>query len=173
MKKAFTLIEIVTILAIVPFVLVVLGRLTTTFLRDIPEETAVLQKETIVLDLIASIGRDVDKAIALPDSAGEQRSDHSLLLIGQPEVTVTYESNDEQVVRSVFDREGHENRELRRQWRLPHAVVSWQRNSATGSVPSVEIQSYVRDRLRGAERKKLAQSRVFFLHALGDVQEVR
>jgi prepilin-type N-terminal cleavage/methylation domain-containing protein len=177
MKKAFTLIEVIVVLAILPVMTLVLSRMTMTFFRELPDVSEVVHAQTTVLDLIASVHADMLEAVALPDAVGERQSDEQTLLIALSDVVVAYERQQGEITRTVLDRDGIEDPQARRQWRMPKAVVSWQRWKGDAgqaqTVHAVEIHSYVQQWVDGHLQEKLAQSRVYFVDALGKVREVQ
>ena len=177
MKKAFTLIEVIVVLAILPVVTLVLSRMTMTFFRELPDVSDVVYAQTTVLDLIAGVHADMLKAVALPDAVGERQSDEQTLLIALPDVVVAYERQQGEVTRTVLDRDGNEDSQTRRQWLMPKAVVSWQRwkgnTDQAQTAYAIEVHSRVQQWVDGHLQKKLAQSRVYFVDALGKVREVQ
>lgn len=172
MNRAFTLIEVVVVLSILPVVMLVMSRIMTTFMRDVPQGMAVVNEQTTVLDMIDAIGDDVRRAIALPDSLGSRQSDGRTLLIALPTGAVAYEQADGRVSRTILDRDGRDDPNAQRQWRVPDAVVDWQRWGQAEAAYAVEVHSYVKQTVDGHPQKKLAQTRVYLLNALGKVREV-
>ncbi len=164
MRKAFALMEVVVVLAILPVVLLALNGILNAFMRDVPQGVAVVSEQTTVLDLIDAIGRDVQKAVGLPDS-----TDGRILLIALPTGTVAYERTDGLVSRTVL---GGQDPNAPRQWRLPTAVVDWQRWKQAEAAYAVEVHSYLNQTVHGHPQKMLVQTRVYLLNALGRVKEV-
>jgi prepilin-type N-terminal cleavage/methylation domain-containing protein len=172
MKKAFTLIELVVVLAITPVLLLALGRIMTAFMGDLPKGTEVVHEQTTVLDLIHAIHEDVDRAVALPDSLGERRSDDRTLLIALPAGAVAYERTDGRVSRTILNRDGREDPNSQRRWLVPHTVIDWHLWQQAQAAYAVEVHTYVNQIVDGHPQKKLAQTRVYLLNALGKVREV-
>jgi prepilin-type N-terminal cleavage/methylation domain-containing protein len=172
MKKAFTLVEVVVVLAIVPVVLLALNGITRAFLRDVPEGLVVVNEETTVLNMIDAIGRDVNRATALPDAVGGRQSDGRTLLIALPAGVIAYEQADGCVSRTVLDRDGRDDPNAQRQWRAPNAVIDWQRWRRAEAANAVEVHSYIRQTVDGHLQKKRAQTRLYLLNALGKAREV-
>jgi prepilin-type N-terminal cleavage/methylation domain-containing protein len=172
MNKAFTLIEVVIVLSILPVVMLVLSRIMTTFVRDVPHGMAVVNEQTTVLNMIDAIGDDVYRAVALPDSLGARQSDDRTLLIALSNGVVAYEQADGGVSRTVLGQDGRDDPNAQRQWRLPNAVIGWQRWKQAEAAHAVEVHSYVKQTVDGHPQKKLAQTRVYLLNALGKVREV-
>jgi prepilin-type N-terminal cleavage/methylation domain-containing protein len=170
MRKAFALMELVVALAILPVVLLALNGIMSAFMREVPQGMAVVSEQTTVLDLIDAIGRDVQKAVALPDSADGRQSDDRILLIALPTGMVAYERAEGLVSRTIL---GREDPNARRQWCVPTAVVSWERWKQAEAAHAVEVHSYLDQAIDGHSQKMLAQTRVYLLNALGKAKEVQ
>jgi prepilin-type N-terminal cleavage/methylation domain-containing protein len=178
MKKAFTLIELLVVLSILPVIALALSQVTWTFVRELPQGVAALSEQTTVLHAIDAIADDVSQAVALPDSIGERQSGEQTLLIALPAGTIAYEWADGWVSRTRLGRDGREDPNTQRQWRVPNTAITWQRWTSTDEPQqaegayAVEIHSYVEQVVDGHPRKKFAQTRVHFLSSLGKVREV-
>jgi prepilin-type N-terminal cleavage/methylation domain-containing protein len=183
MRKGFTLVELVVVVTVLPFVMAALSGVYVTFIRDVPQATQVLQENTTLLDAIGQIRRDMDQAVGLPTRFDGQRADEHTLLIAQPDGVICYRIETGQLVRTVLGAaaspEGSGRSETvsaskpqsafghpqssERLWRLPHTVLTWQLWQRDGRAYAVEIHSYVKQRVMGMERQKLANAHVFFL----------
>jgi len=175
MRKAFTLVEMLVVIMVLPVVMLVVSGVYATFIRDIPRTTRVLQQNTTVLNLLEQIRRDMDQAVALPDPtrspaaqrpagprAGQldgQNAGARTLLIEQPGRVIRYEFGEGQVVRTQSGEE--------RLWRMPDAVVSWRPWTRDGEAYAIEIHSHVQQWVSDHLTKKLAGSYVFFVNGLG------
>ncbi len=102
MRKAFTLVELLVVVTVLPFVMVVVSGVYATFIRDIPAMTRVLQENTTVLHLLEQIRRDLDGAIGLPQQFKGQRADDRTLLIAQPGQVIRYQIEEGRIVRTPF-----------------------------------------------------------------------
>ena len=100
MRKAFTLVEVLAVVTVLPFILVAVSGVYATFIRDIPRTTRVLQENTTVLNLLGQMRRDVDAAVGLPEQFEGQRRGERTLLIEQPGRVICYQIEDGQVVRT-------------------------------------------------------------------------
>ncbi len=182
MRKAFTLIEVLLVVVTLPFVLLVISGVYTTFIRDVPRAIRVLQMNTTVLDLLRQIRQDVEEAVALPGQLGEQRTDARTLLIEQPGRVIRYQIEEGRVTRTPFavtpsgvSLNAHTGTlptgspSESRLWRVSEAVIAWRLWERDGKAYAVEIHSHVPQRSNGRVREKLANSQVFFLQEL--VQE--
>jgi prepilin-type N-terminal cleavage/methylation domain-containing protein len=173
MRRAFSLIELLVVLSILPVVLLALAGVMRAFAVDVPKGLAVVNEQTLVLDMMDTIDRDVREAVALPDSAGDRQSDGRTLLIALPTGTVVYERTEGLVSRTIFDRDGRDDPNARIQWQAPNAVVDWQRWKQVDAANAVEVHSYIRQVVDGHPQKRLAQTRVYLLNALGRAREVQ
>ncbi len=172
MRKAFSLIELLLVITVLPVVLLGLNGVLKAFMRDLPQGTAVMNQQTTVLDLIDTIGRDVRGAVAFPDSAGGRQSDDQTLLIALPTGTVVYERTDGRIRRVLLDRQGREDPNGLSHWRLPSTVIAWQRWKQAEAVQGVEVHSHVKQIVDGHPQKKLMQTRLYLVNALGRAREV-
>ena len=102
MRKAFTLVELLVVVTVLPFVMVAVSGVYATFIRDIPRTTRVLQENTTVLDLLRQIRRDVDEAVGLPEQFEGQHAGERTLLIEQPGRVIRYQIEDGRIVRTPF-----------------------------------------------------------------------
>ncbi len=169
MKRAFTLIEILVVITILPIVMIVISGVYATFIRDIPRTTRVLQQNTTVLNLLEQMRRDMDQAVALPEQFDGQRADERTLLLEQSGRVIRYEFGDGQVVRTVLtsDERPATSDDGPRLWRMPDAVVTWRPWTRDGDTYAVEIHSHVQQWVSSHLTKKMAGSHVFFVNGLG------
>jgi len=167
MRKAFTLVELLVVIAVLPAATIALSRIFATFIRDIPRMTRVVERNTTVLDMVQQLRDDMDRATTLPDAFAAKRCDDRTLLVGFPESVVCYELQDGRAVRSVLGGTGlAEARELRT-WRFPEAEVTWSRWQENETAYAVEIRTHVRQKVGSQVKAKLANSYVLFVQGLG------
>ncbi len=173
MRKAFALVEVLVMITIAPLVMIAISGIFRTFIRDIPRDTRLLQENTAVLDMLRHLHDDMDGAVRLPDSAGATRSNEHALLIELPELVVCYQLQDGGATRTVWRRDGQEDREVAGVWRFPHAVISWQRRSQGERACAVELRTHLQQQIDGRPADRLANSHVYFVNALGKASEVQ
>jgi type II secretory pathway pseudopilin PulG len=171
-RRAFTLIELLVMVAVMPFVMVAVSGVYATFIRDIPRTTRVLQENTTVLDLLRQIQRDMDRATGLPEQFDGQTAGADLLLIEQSGRVIGYRRENGQVVRTVLQGRQTSVAAEQRNWRMPHAEVTWRPWVREGRAYAVEIHSHIRQRISGLAREVLANSHVFFVHGAAAEGEV-
>ncbi|MBN2133786.1 MAG: prepilin-type N-terminal cleavage/methylation domain-containing protein [Sedimentisphaerales bacterium] len=172
MRKGFTLVEVLVIVAITPILAVALSGMFRVFVRDIPQGARLLQQNTSVLDMLGNVRRDVDRAVALPQRFQDVQTDDHRLLVELPEGTVSYELRDGEVARTTLSPNSAAAPE-QRLWSVPKAVVTWKPWKQDQTAYAVEVHTTVQHRIRGKWHNKFANSHVFFLRGLGKDQAIK
>lgn len=163
MRKAFTLVELVVVLAVLPFVMAVLGGLFNTLIRDIPRSHRVVQENTSLLSMLDRMQKDIDRAKRLPESFGEYTTSDKLLLIELAEGMVCYQLKDNKVLRLKLT-DNQQSKALEQTvWSVPHAKVEWQVRRKNGSGYAVEVQTHIEHTVQGHLEKKMANSYLYFV----------
>lgn len=163
MKKAFTLIEMLVVITILPVLTLALSRVFATFIRDVPRMARVAERNITVQDMVGQMQDDLDRAVALPDAYEARRSDHRTLLITLPGSVVCYELQEGRGVRSVLSAEGQDARI----WTFPEAEVAWSRWKENEVAYAVEIHTLVKQTIRSQVKDKLENSYVLFVQGVG------
>jgi len=158
MRKAFTLLEVLVLVTVMPLLMVILSKVFAVFIHDIPQETRLLQENTTVLNLLQQISRDMDEAIDLPGPYDANEPEVTTLRIVQPKAVICYEFRDGQVVRT---------QPQERIWRVPDAVIAWRLWGRNGKPYAVEVHARLQYRFEGRLRPKLVNSHVYFVGGLG------
>jgi type II secretory pathway pseudopilin PulG len=161
-RRAFTLVEMLLLIAAAPFIMVIVSGIFATIIRDIPRETRVVQQHTTALDMLRQLRRDVDAAVGLPDESQEIRADERTLLIAQSDAVIRYQFDSGRVVRTLLNDPNEQ-----RVWRMRDAVVTWRPWVRGGAAHAVEVHSHVQQQVAHLRRNQLANSHVFFLHGIG------
>jgi prepilin-type N-terminal cleavage/methylation domain-containing protein len=163
--RAFTLVEMLVVITVLPFVAIAFSSLFATFIRDVPRMTRMVQENTSVLDLVRHIRDDVDAAVGLPDAFGGTKSDDHTLLIALPKTVICYRIQGAGVTRTVL---GGEQTEPRAEgtWRFRDAVIGWRLWGRSDSANAVELRTFLRERISGRIREKLANSYLYFVGGL-------
>jgi len=175
MRKGFTLVELLVVITVLPFVMLVLDGLFSTLIRDIPRSYRVMQENTSLLSMLEQMQQDIDKAKGLPESFDEYTTSNKLLLIELAEGMICYQLKDEKVSRystrinpptAGFDRNpalpGQESR-IETVWSVPHAKVEWQVWRKDGGGYAVEVQTRIEHKVGGHWEKKMANSHLYFV----------
>jgi prepilin-type N-terminal cleavage/methylation domain-containing protein len=164
-RKGFTLVELIVVMAIIPFAAVALDRLFYSFLTDIPRSSRVVQENTTVLNMLCQMRKDIDKATALPETFAGRSSNDELLLIEQPGSVICYQLKNGQVLRYIL-KDAQDIGEETKIWSVPNAVVQWRVLRSDGKGYAVQVSTYVKQQLREKWQKKMANSYLYFIGAL-------
>jgi prepilin-type N-terminal cleavage/methylation domain-containing protein len=165
-RKGFTLIEMLVVIVIIPFAAFALDRFFYAFLMDIPRSSRVVQENTTVLNMISQMSKDIDKATGLPEAFAGQSSGDKLLLIEQPDGIICYQLTNDQVLRYVLKDARNEDGKETRVWSVPNAVVQLSVLRSNNKGYAVQVCTYVKQKLREKQQKKMANSHLFFVGAL-------
>jgi len=173
MRKGFNLVEMLVVIVIIPVAAVVLDRLFTNLLRDIPRTSAVVQENTTLLNMLRQMRKDIDKATGLPKSFAGHTTSDELLLIERPDSIICYQlkacpersRGDGQVLRHRLTDTQEGGGEDARAWSAPNAEVKWQVWRKNGEGYAVEVKTHVNQKLRAKWQKKMANSYLYFVGA--------
>jgi prepilin-type N-terminal cleavage/methylation domain-containing protein len=171
MRRAFSLVEMLFVVTILPFLMMTVSGLYVTFIRDIPRTTRLLQQNTTVLDLLRQISGDMDRATGLPEQVEGQSAGEHTLLIEQPGRVLRYQFGNGQVVRTLLKGQSSSVADEERLWRVPDAVIAWRPWVRDGRAYAIEVQAHLQERVNGLVRRMLAGSHVFFVRGLGPESE--
>ena len=165
MRKGFTLIEILIVIIIIPFVWVALDGLFRTILSDIPRSYRVVQENTSLLSMLEQFHKDIDAAKELPESFAGHTADDELLLIKVTDGVIRYQLKDGQVLRHKVTNTQQGSAEQTKAWSTPHAKLKWHvwRKDANGY--AVEVKTHIEHTVLGHQEKKMANSHLYFVGA--------
>jgi len=163
--NGFTLVEMMVVVVTLPFLLVIIDGLFRTLLAEIPWSLRIAQENTTVLNMLEQMHQDLDKAKGLPKSFMGKTTSDTLLLIELPDGVICYQLKDGQVIRGKLTRDGMEET---RAWTAPNAKVEWKVWGQKGRGYAVETRTSVEYRKRGQWNRKMANSHVYFVGALGE-----
>jgi len=179
MRKGFTLIEVLVVVIVLPFMMLVLNDLFRTLIKDIPRSYQVVQENASLLSMLEQMQKDIDKAKGLPESFDEYTTGDKLLLIELAEGMICYQLKDEKVLRHKLTDNQQSNSLGQTVWSVPHAKVEWQvwRKDRGGSptagfdrnpalLGAVEVKTHIEHKIRGEHwEKKMANSHLYFVGA--------
>jgi len=163
MHRGFTLVEILLVVVMVSFAAIALDGLLTAMLRDIPRSSRVVQENTTLLDILTQMRRDISRAKGLPESFNGCTADEQVLLIAWPDSVICYQLKNGQVFRRKLTAVQDADNNDARVWSVPNAEVKWRVWRKNGQGYAVEIETYVKQRLREKWQKKMANSHLYFL----------
>lgn len=162
MRKGFTLVEILVVLIVLPFVFVLLDGLFTTLLAEIPRSYRIAQESTTLQNVLEQLQQDMDKARGLPESFAGHTANNQQVLIELPDGVVCYQQIDGQVVRRKLT--GAEQGDIgdERAWSLPNTKVQWQVWAKNGQGYAVETKTHIEYKTRGRWKKTMANSHLYY-----------
>ena len=163
MRKGFTLVEVLVVIVVLPFIMLVLGGLFSTLIRDIPRSYRVVQENTSLLSMLEQMQQDIDKAKGLPESFDGHTASGELLLIELADIVICYQLKDDKVLRRKLTDNQQSNDEEEIVWTVPHANVTWQVWRKGKSGYAVEVQTHIEHKVGGHWEKKMANSHLYFV----------
>ncbi len=167
MRKGFSLVEMLVVIVVLPFVFLFFDGLFKTLVGEIPMSVRLIQENTSMLSMLRQIQKDIDQATGLLKSfAGQTASDH-VLLIELKEGVICYQLKDGQVFRHKLKDTPQGKAEEPRVWSIPHASVKWKVWERNGQGYAVETNTHLEYGRKGQWKKKMAHSHLYFAGALG------
>ena len=167
MRKGFTLVELLVVVIVLPFVFLLFDGLFKTIAGEIPMSVRLIQENTVLLNVLGQIQQDIDKAKDLPKSFAGQTASNHVLLIELSEGVISYQLKDGQIVRQKLTDTSQDKSEDMRVWSIPHASVEWKVWERNGQGYAVKTNTHLEYGRRGQWIKKMAHSHLYFAGALG------
>ncbi len=163
MRKGFSLIELIVIIAILPFVFIVIDGLITTMFSDIPRSIKTIQDNSILLDMAEQLQEDIDAAKDLPQSIDGYTAGNELLFIKLADSVIHYRLKDGQVLRYGFAENQQQIPEETRLWSMPDTKIKWHVHRQNGKGYAVEVENHTEYVQKGHLIKKMANSHIYFV----------
>jgi prepilin-type N-terminal cleavage/methylation domain-containing protein len=160
MNKGFSIVEVITVLAVLLVISIPLARLSVLTLYDIPKSQKLVEANTSILDALKYIKKDINSAIGFPQSFHTYSTNNSCLLIEQRDNVICYLLKDGKISRIVIDDEGEKIT-----WQIPNGKIEWQVWRKDGAGYAVEIKKYVELKSYNRADKKMSNSYVYFAGA--------
>ncbi len=166
MRKGLTLVNILIIVFVLPFMILILDGLFKTLIKDIPRSYKVVQVNTSLLSMLKEIQQDIDKAKGLPETYKEHVASDKMLLIDLPEETICYQLKDDKVFRYNLTETQKSNIAKTKYWSVPHAKVQWKVWRKDMGGHAVEIRTHIEHEVQSHLEKKMANSHLYFVGSL-------
>jgi prepilin-type N-terminal cleavage/methylation domain-containing protein len=167
MRKGFTLVEMLVVIIVLPFVFLLIDGLFKTLNGEIPMSVRLIQENTSMLTVLAQIQKDTDEAKGFPESyAGQTAGDH-VLLIELSDCVVCYKLQDGLVTRQKLIDKSKDKAEEPRIWPVPHAKIEWKVWKKNGRGYAVQTDTHLEYGRRGQWVQKMAYSHLYYIGALG------
>jgi len=171
MRRGYSLVELLVAMAIFSIVSIVVSKLFTTIISDIPRSYRIVQENTSVLNMLEQMHEDIDLAKGLPESFAEYTTDKDLLLIELPSGIVCYQLKDGKVFRRSLPTAEEDHEEDTKVWSVPNAKIEWQVHRKNGAGYAVEVKTHIEHNVRGLVEEKMAGSYLYFAGAFRKVAE--
>ena len=166
MRKGFTLVEVLIVIVVLPFMMLVLDDFFRTLIKDIPRSYRTVQENASLLSMLDQMQKDIDKAKGLPESFNEYTTGDKLFLIELAEGMICYQLKDEKVLRRKLTDNQQSNALGQTVWSVPHAKVEWQVWRKDRDGYAVEVKTHIEHKIRGEHwEKKMANSHLYFVGA--------
>ena len=162
MRKGFSLVELMVVIAVLLLILWVIDGLFTTMLSDVPKSGKTIQENSVLLTMLRQMEQDIDAAENLPQSIDEYSAGEDLLLIEQAAKVIHYQIKDGTVYRYGY-RDNQQIPEDLRYWFLPDTKIQWLVHRQNGKGYAAEIRHHVEYVLRGHLIKKMENSNMYFV----------
>lgn len=173
MRRGYSLVELLVAMAVFSIVSIVVSKLFTTIISDIPRSYRIVQENTSVLNMLEQMHEDIDLAKGLPESFAEYTTDKDLLLIELPNGVVCYQLKDGRVLRCNLSTYKEDHEEAAKVWSVPNAKIEWQVHRNNGAGYAVEVKTHIEDNVRSRSEEKMAGSHLYFAGAFRKVAELR
>jgi len=167
MRKGFSLVEILVIVVVLPFLFILFDGLFKTLTGEIPMSVRLIQENTSLLNMLRQIQLDTDKADDLPKSVAGRTASGQLLLIKLSEGIICYQLKDGLVIREKLTNTSQDKAEEPRIWPVPHAKIEWKVWERNGQGYAVETAIHLEYKRRGQWIKKMDHSHLYFAGTLG------
>jgi hypothetical protein len=167
MRKGFSLVEILIIIVVLPFVFLFFDGLFKTIAGEIPMSVRLIHENTSLLSMLRQIQKDIDEAKGLPKSFAGQAAGEQILLIELTEGVICYQIKDGLAFRHKLKDTPQGKAEEPRIWSMPHASVKWNVWERNGQGYAVETNTHLEYGRKGQWKKKMAHSHLYFTGALG------
>ncbi|MHC4074334.1 MAG: PulJ/GspJ family protein [Planctomycetota bacterium] len=167
MRKGFTLVEMIVVIMVLPFVFLIMDGLFRTLLSDIPRSYSIAQENTTLLNMLEQLRQDIERAEGLPASFAEHAANDNMLLIASEDGVISYQLKDGQAVRRKLTGAQRDSAEESRVWSLPHATVVWKVWTKDGKGYAVETKAHIEQNIRGQWKQKMANSHLYFAGSFG------
>ena len=161
MRKGFSLVELIVIIAILPFILIVIDKLFASMFTDVPRSLNTIQDNSVLLNMLRQMEQDIDSANDLPQSIDGYTSGDDLFLIRQADSMIHYQRKGDYIYRYKF-RDDRQIPEQTRYWPLPEIKIAWQVHREDGKGYAVEIRHHAEYILHGHLVKKMENSNLFY-----------
>jgi prepilin-type N-terminal cleavage/methylation domain-containing protein len=116
-RKGFSLIEMISVIALLAILSLGLSRLYTPVISDNPYTMRLFSTNDTLIAILKQIRDDIENATSLPKEAGEYQANENTLIIQLAKTTIVYRKNNETITRQNIE-SPHTIR-----WNIPKAII--------------------------------------------------
>ena len=166
MRRGFTLVEVLVVMAILPFAAMALNGLFYAVIKEIPQSCRLVEENSILLNMLEQMYRDVSIAGGLPESFGSYTTGDKTLLVEQADCVVCYQLAEKSVIRREISQAGQEDADKATDWSLPNSQIQWHVRRENNRGVAVEVATHINYKLRTRYQKRMANARLYFVGCL-------
>lgn len=157
MRKAYTIIELLGLVAIFALIFALSARPVWIMARQSPHIEQMYDLQQRVDLFLGQLERDVEAAERIEIMPASRWTGGQTLYLYGPAGWVGYRIQPGWALRMTQSAAGED-----RSWTLPHVELEWQTHEIDGRAVGVEIRSRINRPLLGKQEMKFQQSRLFF-----------
>ena len=162
MRKAYALLEMITVIAILAVIMLACARPLKTLVSAIPQTSRDFQANSNMLHMLRQLRKDVEHSSGLLEYTADEKMGGNMLLIETGSGIVCYELGDGEVTKttSMADEQLPQDSQT---WSLPYAKISWNLRNHNGRACAVELTTSIGRMVSGMRGKKLRNSYIYFV----------
>lgn len=157
MRRAYTIIELLGLVAVFALIFALSARPIWIMARQTPHIIGMVERQQQVDFLLGRLQTDIEAAATVISAAAGHRTDRRVLSLQGPDGWIEWQIEPGEILRMTPRPEDD------RRWTLPHVEIDWSLYEAQGRPAGVEIRSRINRPLLGKQEMKFQQSRLFFL----------
>jgi hypothetical protein len=165
MRRAYILIEMLTVLIILTIIAIPLGYLERETLYNIPSAHKMVQSHIQMQNFLGIFENDINAAVGFPDAYGDYNNVDGNILIKLNDKIICYKYEEEKIQRLILT-QGEKNSDPNgpevRVWQIPYGSVQWSPRRNDSHVDAVEVKTNIRRRQSENWENKFANSYLFF-----------
>ncbi|MCP4709464.1 MAG: hypothetical protein GY869_12625 [Planctomycetes bacterium] len=174
MRKGFLLVELLWVMALMVILTLVLDSLFLTLARDIPRTHQMLEENSYLQAVLVQMQNDIDGADSLYQTQATSEAtgnSYNPIVMELADSTISYQQAEDGIVRCVLEpalpipSDPNEPDPNQRIWPVKYGRLEWQVWMRDDAGYAVEVQTYMEYNVNSITKKRLMNSRVFFLGA--------
>lgn len=162
MRRAYTLIEMVTVIGILAMLAVPLAMLERETLYNIPCAHKMIQTHITMQNFLRLFQEDINAATGFPETYSDCNNVERTILLELKDKTICYQYEEDHLQRLAYTKEKSNEPEVR-VWEIPYGNVRWSLRQNNGSVYAVEVMTHIRRKSTENSENKIANSYLFFV----------